>query len=56
MHKLKVGDKGICTWGLNKGRKFVVALLLKDGFYSCRAVIDDGKYYSYDDKSLNKIN
>lgn len=50
----KVGQEVVCTQGHNKGEKFVIVLVLADG-YSCKKVgTEDGKYYHYDDMWLEK--
>lgn len=50
--KFHVGQTVVCTLGLNKGKKFVIQSIIKNG-YSCK--LADGsndKYYSYNDNTL----
>lgn len=48
----KVGQTVVCTIGLNKGKKFIIQSIIKNG-YSCKlADGSDNTYYSYTDNSL----
>ncbi|MCM3387289.1 hypothetical protein M3649_03970 [Ureibacillus chungkukjangi] len=50
--KFKLDQKVVCTFGSNKGKEFIVKLIVSDG-YSCQlANENDGKYYRYTDSTL----
>ena len=49
----KLGQTVVCTFGSNKGKEFIITAILKDT-YSCKLVDDDGKYYEYNDRTLEE--
>ena len=53
--KFKVGQKVVCTWGTNKGKEFIIEVVLAKA-YSCSLVGgDNSKYYEYDDNTLEAV-
>lgn len=58
--KFKKDQRVVCTWGSNKGKEFIIEVVLKDG-YSCSMVGGDEvkyehkKYYAYDDNKLEEV-
>jgi hypothetical protein len=50
--KFLIGQRVVCTFGINRDREFVVEAILNNS-YSCSSVdINDEKYYEYNDDSL----
>lgn len=49
-----VGDKVVCTWGTNKGKVFIIELIMKESYSCSLADKSDNKYYEYTDSTLEK--
>lgn len=53
--KFKVGDKVVCTWGLNRGKEFIIMLVISHGYSLKIADGSDDKYYGYHDDQLELV-
>lgn len=52
---MKVGQVVECTIGVMKGEKFIIVAVLKNGWFSCRHVNGENKYYEYADRHLKLV-